>query len=325
MAQNGCWGPLCEFTGSRTHSDANPGRCTDTGGYLALAEIDEIIWSGQADQQFHDGASNTDVILYKGDYVAYMTPTTKDTRRSDWKNLNFAGTIDWATDLKAFSDLDMNTIPDTAGDSNSCNSGGDLTVDSGDLCEYTCSYGFCPDSLCYCEEQGPSDNLPAVVSTAEYIAWDDFNVDLNRLCKFACKYGYCPDNICTQPVIDQDMPESSDDSNNTEGNAEQANADGCVIYTLPSLRQQPLWDCQKYCKQDNDAAQQNGETSSYSCIGFWQGASSIPWIDSPYGGQMTKGHCACNNWLIDGLADDFIDAMTAVGEVRALRSGPNRL
>ena len=33
-----------------------------------------------------------------------MTPTTKSTRRSLWKGLNFHGTIDWAVDLQAFTD-----------------------------------------------------------------------------------------------------------------------------------------------------------------------------------------------------------------------------
>lgn len=66
MAQDGCWGPTCDFTGSRTVSDANPGRCTKTAGYVAAAEINEIIKKGDGAQTFHDAASNTDVMLYKG-------------------------------------------------------------------------------------------------------------------------------------------------------------------------------------------------------------------------------------------------------------------
>lgn len=42
-----------------------------------------VISRGGAEQTFHDTASNTDILLYKGDYVSYMTPTTKNTRRSD--------------------------------------------------------------------------------------------------------------------------------------------------------------------------------------------------------------------------------------------------
>lgn len=66
MAKNGCWGPMCDFTGSRMQSDANPGRCTKTGGYISNAEIGEIIRKGDGVEQFHDGGSNTDVLLYKG-------------------------------------------------------------------------------------------------------------------------------------------------------------------------------------------------------------------------------------------------------------------
>ncbi|PHH91790.1 hypothetical protein CDD83_10286 [Cordyceps sp. RAO-2017] len=46
MAQDGCWQPMCEFTGSRTQSNANPGRCTQTGGYISDPEINEILARG---------------------------------------------------------------------------------------------------------------------------------------------------------------------------------------------------------------------------------------------------------------------------------------
>lgn len=65
MAINDCWGPMCEFTGTKTESDANPGRCTKTGGYISNAEINEIIRAGIG-QLLHDHESNTDVLLYKG-------------------------------------------------------------------------------------------------------------------------------------------------------------------------------------------------------------------------------------------------------------------
>lgn len=66
MARDGCWGPLCEFTGSRTKSDAKPGRCTKTGGYLAYAEIIEILKRGDGARTFFDANSNSDIMLYKG-------------------------------------------------------------------------------------------------------------------------------------------------------------------------------------------------------------------------------------------------------------------
>ncbi|CAI4215537.1 unnamed protein product [Parascedosporium putredinis] len=102
MAKDGCWEPMCEFTGSRNKSDALPGRCTKDSGYLANAEIAELIEEGSG-RSFHDADSDTDILLYKGDYVAYMSETTKETRRAYWKELNFAGTVDWAVDLQSFT------------------------------------------------------------------------------------------------------------------------------------------------------------------------------------------------------------------------------
>jgi hypothetical protein len=72
MAQNGCWGPTCDFTGSREKSDATPGRCTKTAGYISYAEITEIIKRGESTRVFHDAASNTDVMIYKGLYGPFQ-------------------------------------------------------------------------------------------------------------------------------------------------------------------------------------------------------------------------------------------------------------
>jgi hypothetical protein len=66
MAQKSCWSPMCQFTGSKTQSDANPGRCTKTKGFIANAEINEIIKRGESDAVFFDSTSNSDVMLYNG-------------------------------------------------------------------------------------------------------------------------------------------------------------------------------------------------------------------------------------------------------------------
>jgi hypothetical protein len=66
MAVDGCWGPCCDFTGSRLKSDARPGRDTNAPGYLAYAEINEIIKKGDSDQALRDAASDSNVMLYKG-------------------------------------------------------------------------------------------------------------------------------------------------------------------------------------------------------------------------------------------------------------------
>ncbi|RYP06455.1 hypothetical protein DL766_010222 [Monosporascus sp. MC13-8B] len=185
MAKDGCWGPMCEFTGSRTQSDAKPGRCTKTAGYISNAEINEIIRRGDGARTFHDGDSNTDIMLYQGDYVSYMTSTTKDTRRADFKGLNFAGSIDWAIDLQAFTSDDFESAPGNgAPGKEGCVMGRDESVNSGYLCAFSCKYDFCPDSLCSCRVTGPIEPPPPEVKGMDdIIAWDELDLDLNRLCR----------------------------------------------------------------------------------------------------------------------------------------------
>ncbi|KAH8898727.1 hypothetical protein GQ53DRAFT_836793 [Thozetella sp. PMI_491] len=140
-----------------------------------------------------------------------MTPVTKTTRRNDWKDSNFAGSIEWALDLQAFASDDMDALPDRgpAGEEG-CISGRDISVNSAGLCEFSCYYGYCPESLCACTAAGPMEALPVELSSVEVIAWDELDVDLNSLCKFGCKYGYCPEEVCTNPVVDEDDDGISD-------------------------------------------------------------------------------------------------------------------
>ncbi|KAF2261554.1 glycoside hydrolase [Lojkania enalia] len=122
MEDAGCDGPNCRFTGSRNESDAMPGQCTETGGYISNAEIREILANskdshiGYEVKSWHDGASNSDMLVYNNfEWVAYMSDTTKQTR-TDWvKGLNFGGTSDWAVDLDHdYGDSGIgNTDPDS--------------------------------------------------------------------------------------------------------------------------------------------------------------------------------------------------------------------
>jgi Glycosyl hydrolases family 18 len=101
MTQAGCDGPMCTYTGKV--SGAKEGRCTGTSGYLADAEIKEIINSGRATKQYLEPYSNSDIIVYDQlEWVAYMSPSTKTLRASLYQALNFAGTTDWAIDLEDF-------------------------------------------------------------------------------------------------------------------------------------------------------------------------------------------------------------------------------
>lgn len=107
MAQPGCWGPSCTFTGGREHSDATPGRCTGTGGYLADAEINEIISGdpGRVTTRFLDTSSNSDILVYDNNqWVGYMSESTKAVRTRLYASWGMAGTTDWASDLQEFHD-----------------------------------------------------------------------------------------------------------------------------------------------------------------------------------------------------------------------------
>jgi GH18 family chitinase len=109
MAEQGCVGVMCRFLGDGPEgkiSLAAKGLCTDTAGYLANAEIREIInfaavpGSGYTASTYHNHGSNSDVLVYNDlEWVSYMTDITKETRTNWYKSLNFGGVSDWAVDL----------------------------------------------------------------------------------------------------------------------------------------------------------------------------------------------------------------------------------
>ncbi|KYK60893.1 glycosyl hydrolase, family 18 [Drechmeria coniospora] len=106
MAQAGCTGPDCLFTGSARVSNAAKGRCTDTGGYISNAEIQEIIRQGRATKQWLDGSGSNILVYDKTEWVSYMDAATKKFREDVFAAYNFAGTSDWAVDLQEFVDSD---------------------------------------------------------------------------------------------------------------------------------------------------------------------------------------------------------------------------
>ncbi|KAJ5159039.1 uncharacterized protein N7500_008690 [Penicillium coprophilum] len=108
MSEKGCTGPDCKFEGTRYDSKAKKGVCTDTAGYISNAEIGRIKNLNPNVKTWHDGDSNSDIMVYDDtEWVAYMAPATKNSRRSYWQGMNFAGTIDWAVDLQEYTDDDF--------------------------------------------------------------------------------------------------------------------------------------------------------------------------------------------------------------------------
>lgn len=101
MAQAGCDGPMCRFTGSPIVSNAYPSRCTSTGGYISNAEIGEIVASGNYNRKWT--AAGSDILVFNDtEWVAYMNDSIKSDREELYASYNMAGTSDWAVDLLEF-------------------------------------------------------------------------------------------------------------------------------------------------------------------------------------------------------------------------------
>lgn len=100
MSQAGCTGVMCTFTGTANHSDAAKGPCTDTAGYIANAEIEDIILQGNV-KQWTDQYSNF-MVYNDTEWVAYMDGENNAARTALYDGYNMAGTTDWSVDLQSF-------------------------------------------------------------------------------------------------------------------------------------------------------------------------------------------------------------------------------
>ncbi|KAJ2342700.1 hypothetical protein GGH92_005258, partial [Coemansia sp. RSA 2673] len=91
-----CSTPGCQFSSAT----ADPGRCTGTGGYIATAEIDEILTSGAYRSHTYDVASDSDILTYGTDqWVAWTSLASTSDRTNLYRNLAMGGTVEWAMDL----------------------------------------------------------------------------------------------------------------------------------------------------------------------------------------------------------------------------------
>ncbi|KAJ3478737.1 hypothetical protein NLG97_g8492 [Lecanicillium saksenae] len=107
MAEAGCHGPDCAYTGTPIHSDATEGRCTGTVGYIADAEIHEILNdTSRVTTAYIDAASNTNILVYDNtQWVSYMGRGIQTQRTALYKALRMGGTTNWAIDLETFEDV----------------------------------------------------------------------------------------------------------------------------------------------------------------------------------------------------------------------------
>ncbi|RAK80256.1 glycoside hydrolase [Aspergillus fijiensis CBS 313.89] len=102
MAEAGCYGPECTFLGSADGSQAKPGPCTQSPGYIPNAEIEAILADpSRVTESYIDTAGNSNILVYDDtQLVGWMSDGIKASRRSLYKGLAMGGTTDWATDLQ---------------------------------------------------------------------------------------------------------------------------------------------------------------------------------------------------------------------------------
>ncbi|KAJ5167058.1 uncharacterized protein N7482_005839 [Penicillium canariense] len=120
MSDPSCWGPDCTYTGGYDVSNAREGVCTTTAGFLANAEIKEIIQGGSDQwpifETYYDDVSRNNILIYGdssgADWVSWMNSSTWSHRLLYAIKQNMGGSVDWAIDLEDYQPwLDGNTGP----------------------------------------------------------------------------------------------------------------------------------------------------------------------------------------------------------------------
>ncbi|KAJ3488730.1 hypothetical protein NLG97_g6142 [Lecanicillium saksenae] len=109
MTTSGCTGPMCTYEGPK--SQAAPGVCTGTAGYLGKGEIDQILANNAGARTTYDGDSQSDMLVYNDrEWVSYMSDNTKSARKDYYKRSNFLGTSDWAISLDTGLQLKLDPL-----------------------------------------------------------------------------------------------------------------------------------------------------------------------------------------------------------------------
>jgi hypothetical protein len=231
--------------------------------------------------------------------------------------MNFAGTIDWAVDLQSFGDEDIDTPISRPTHRTGCVSGEDLSIRTGDLCELTCYYGFCPESMCACTERGNSA-ADDDAKDGDYRAISEVDVNINKLCNFACKRNYRPSGICEAKSKIEFSEEELDEANSFYGDEVRAqNSDNCVVWKDNEEQTDlELAHRKKGCKEQIEEIQEQDRTTNYGCFGFWPDVKEVPW-EKPAGfaSVVAGGRCWCDNWISNEIADTVLEAMPMIAQV----------
>ncbi|KAF1841659.1 glycoside hydrolase family 18 protein [Cucurbitaria berberidis CBS 394.84] len=100
MSDSTCYTELCTFTGPE--SDATPGMCTGTKGYISNWEIRRILGDPSIQKQEYQTEEAGDILVYNSDqWISWMNPETYDKRAAFARSINMAGLSDWALDLNS--------------------------------------------------------------------------------------------------------------------------------------------------------------------------------------------------------------------------------
>lgn len=77
------------------------------------------------------------------------------------------------------------------------------------LCEFTCSYGYCPVGACVCTAIGEQRTMPKAKGIKGYpLAGED--ASYSGLCNFNCNYGPCDPAVCGTEEVELTVPTVSD-------------------------------------------------------------------------------------------------------------------
>jgi hypothetical protein len=106
MTEAGYYRPNCFYNGNKLESPAKKGKYPGTGGYIADAEINEILKDkSRITQHYVDKTSHSDILVYDNtEWVSYMSSSTKLAREVLYTAWGMGGTTDWATDLQTYQD-----------------------------------------------------------------------------------------------------------------------------------------------------------------------------------------------------------------------------
>ncbi|KAL4864664.1 hypothetical protein BDV12DRAFT_175872 [Aspergillus spectabilis] len=99
MSQAGYTGPSCKHT----CNGATKGRCTKISGYLANADINELLDNNPSADHRYDSDSDSDFLVYdKTQWVAYITTETQNRRIKEYQGKDMGGSVEWSIDLQSF-------------------------------------------------------------------------------------------------------------------------------------------------------------------------------------------------------------------------------